>query len=785
MALMFFGMSQVKHSIMLILGLLVGLFVLGMLLMSSLNLDVSQQALKELRQRQITDTFYANLDRINAHHLLMEQNTAGLARLGEQFLRMKTTTGGDQRRELEQALQRTLADFPDAYGGGIWYAPHTYTPDNYSAYGYRHGGQLIIQRDGSKYHTQDWYARVLPPDGDSRKSEALPRFYWTPAYYKDRINDVVISLTTLMRDANARVVGLASTDWRVDEIIQLVSRVKVTPGTFSFLLDSDNRNLSSLAAAEDVLLAQELMDAIAQSRLQQQIIRPQPQSAIIAGRQLVSPMQTMTLSVRDQDYALFFSRTQAGMVFGVGVPRAEIAAILVPMRESNLRITLLVGSLVLLLSGLLLYLIAGILRQLHTLFTDALTQLPNREKLLADLKPSQPATLILLNIDAFKEINDFYGHQCGDHVIVSLARSLSQLLGQQPAWEGGRLYRMPADEMAIWLPGERTPQALQQYIDELLAHVGKLGIKWQGQAIPLHVTLGLAATQAEDSAQPGEGQLLISASIAMQLARQGKSSHLVYDPAQRVRESYEQNLLWANRLKRALDEGRIVPFFQPIMDTRSGRIRKFECLVRMIDEGGQPVSPNRFLDVAKKIRLYRQITRTMVQQSFSRFAENDYEFSLNLSLEDLLDPELTTFIVNSLSQGSLARRAIFEILESEGIENYAAVKVFIDRVKALGCQIAIDDFGTGYSNFEHLLRLDVDTIKIDGSLIRLLDTDQNALTVTRGIVEFARGLGMQTVAEFVHSPALLKAVKALGIDYAQGACIGLPAATLVTEVELD
>jgi diguanylate cyclase (GGDEF)-like protein len=495
-------------------------------------------------------------------------------------------------------------------------------------------------------------------------------------------------------------------------------------------------------------------------------------------------MQTMSLSVRDQDYALFFSRTQAGMVFGVGVPRAEIDAILVPMRESNLRITLLVGSLVLLLSGLLLYLVAGILKQLHTLFTDALTQLPNREKLLADLKPSQPATLTLLNIDAFKEINDFYGHQCGDHVITAMARSLGQFLALQPAWAGSRLYRMPADEMAIWLPGDRPPETLRQYIDELLVHVGKLGVQWQGQAIPLHVTLGVAATQAQGSASPGDGQLLTSASIAMKLARQNKSSHLIFDPAQRARESYEQNLLWANRLKRALEEGRIVPFFQPIMDTRSGQIRKFECLVRMIDEAGQPVSPGRFLDVAKKIRLYRQITRTMVQQCFSRFAENDYEFSLNLSLEDLLDPELTTFIVNSLSQGSLAKRAIFEILESEGIENYAAVKIFIDRVRALGCHIAIDDFGTGYSNFEHLLRLDVDMIKIDGSLIRLLDTDQHALTVTRGIVDFARGLNMQTVAEFVHSPALLTEVKALGIDYAQGACIGLPAATLVTEVEL-
>ncbi|MDO9242238.1 MAG: EAL domain-containing protein [Rhodocyclaceae bacterium] len=777
-------MTRVRHSIMLILGLLVGLFVLGMVLMSSLNLDVSQQALKELRQRQITDTFYANLDRINAHHLLMEQNAAGLARLGEQFLRMKKATGNDNRHELEQALQRTLADFPDAYGGGNWYAPHTYAPGNYSAYGYRHGAQTIIQRDESKYHTQDWYTRVLPQGIDSNQSAALPRFYWTPAYYKERINDVVISLATPLRDANQRIVGLASTDWRVDEIIQLVSRVKVTPGTFSFLLDSENRNLSSLAAADDVLLAQELMEAIVHSQLQQKIIRPQPHSAIIAGRQLVSPMQTMSLSVRDQDYALFFSRTQAGMVFGVGVPRAEIDAILVPMRESNLRITLLVGSLVLLLSGLLLYLVAGILKQLHTLFTDALTQLPNREKLLADLKPSQPATLILLNIDAFKEINDFYGHQCGDHVITAMARSLGQFLAQQPAWAGSRLYRMPADEMAIWLPGDRPPETLRQYIDELLAHVGKLGLQWQGQAIPLHVTLGVAATQAQDSALSGDGQLLTSASIAMKLARQNKSSHLIFDPAQRVRESYEQNLLWANRLKRALEEGRIVPFFQPIMDTRSGRIRKFECLVRMIDEAGQPVSPGWFLDVAKKIRLYRQITRTMVQQCFSRFAENDYEFSLNLSLEDLLDPELTTFIVNSLSQGSLAKRAIFEILESEGIENYAAVKVFIDRVKALGCHIAIDDFGTGYSNFEHLLRLDVDMIKIDGSLIRLLDTDQNALTVTRGIVDFARGLNMQTVAEFVHSPAILKEVKALGIDYAQGACIGMPTATLVTEVEL-
>lgn len=205
----------------------------------------------------------------------------------------------------------------------------------------------------------------------------------------------------------------------------------------------------------------------------------------------------------------------------------------------------------------------------------------------------------------------------------------------------------------------------------------------------------------------------------------------------------------------------------------------------MLDESGQPVSPSQFLPAAKKIHLYRFITRCMIEQCFACFAENQYEFSLNLSCEDLLDPQLSAEIIARLESSDMAERVIFEILESEGIENYPSVRQFIDQVKALGCRIAIDDFGTGYSNFEHLLRLNVDLIKIDGSLIRQLDTDPNAITLTRGIVRFAGELGIQTVAEFVHSPAIYQQVKALGIDYAQGACIGMPAAVLVTEAKLQ
>jgi EAL domain-containing protein (putative c-di-GMP-specific phosphodiesterase class I) len=167
-----------------------------------------------------------------------------------------------------------------------------------------------------------------------------------------------------------------------------------------------------------------------------------------------------------------------------------------------------------------------------------------------------------------------------------------------------------------------------------------------------------------------------------------------------------------------------------------------------------------------------------------QFADLPYTFSLNLSCEDLLDQALSDHIIAMVEEYQIGSRVIFEILESEGIENYAEVRQFIDRAKTLGCRIAIDDFGTGYSNFEHLLRLDVDLIKIDGSLIKQLDTNPTAMTICNGIVHFAEELGMQTVAEFVHSPAILAKVKELGINFAQGAAIGMPSASLITKVTM-
>ena len=132
------------------------------------------------------------------------------------------------------------------------------------------------------------------------------------------------------------------------------------------------------------------------------------------------------------------------------------------------------------------------------------------------------------------------------------------------------------------------------------------------------------------------------------------------------------------------------------------------------------------------------------------------------------------FLIHKIRTSVHTKRIIFELLESEGIENYQEVSSFIAEVKQFGCRIAIDDFGTGYSNFAHILQLDVDILKIDGSLIRSIDTDLNAQTVLAAVTEFSKRLGLKTVAEFVHSEAVYDKCQELGVDYLQGYHISEP-----------
>ncbi len=156
------------------------------------------------------------------------------------------------------------------------------------------------------------------------------------------------------------------------------------------------------------------------------------------------------------------------------------------------------------------------------------------------------------------------------------------------------------------------------------------------------------------------------------------------------------------------------------------------------------------------------------------FHKKEFEFSVNLTIDDILNIEIQDYIFELLNKYGIGERVVFEIVESESIENFNQVVSFIRNVKEFGCKIAIDDFGTGYSNFEYLMKLEADYIKIDGSMIKNIDTDNNAKMVVETIVNFAKKMNMKTIAEFVENEEILKIVNELGIDYSQGYYFSAP-----------
>lgn len=164
----------------------------------------------------------------------------------------------------------------------------------------------------------------------------------------------------------------------------------------------------------------------------------------------------------------------------------------------------------------------------------------------------------------------------------------------------------------------------------------------------------------------------------------------------------------------------------------------------------------------------------MIQKSCQYFQNKDCDFSVNLSVEDLLDEGIVEYIKHNIEYYNVSKKIVFELLETEGIENYEEVSSFISQMKLLGCRVAIDDFGSGYSNFDYLLQLNIDYIKIDGSLIKNLDQDNNAHIVVETIVDFAKKLNITVIAEYVHNEAVYEKVKELGIERSQGFFLDIP-----------
>jgi diguanylate cyclase (GGDEF)-like protein len=403
----------------------------------------------------------------------------------------------------------------------------------------------------------------------------------------------------------------------------------------------------------------------------------------------------------------------------------------------------------------------------HQLHTDHLTGLPNRNALIRDIHTSRFYALILLNIDNFKEINDFYGHAIGDETILALTKSIQDAISDLSM----HLYKMPSDEYAIALSKPMSSSELEAARLSIIDHLQAQYYDLHGASIYVTLTMGMDVSRNRSQ---NSIDLLANADMALKTAKKRRLNYQLYDETMQIRQEYQHNILWSKKLKEAIEDNQFCLYYQPVFDAMNGDIVEYEALIRMIDNNGEIVSPGYFLPAARQSRLYPLLSRFVINEVFKMLEISPNSYSMNLSVDDIFDKPTKEFLMQKLRDSAHADRLIIELLESEGIENYPEVSAFIAEVKTFGCRIAIDDFGTGYSNFAHIIKLDVNFLKIDGSLIRNIDTDTNAQTILMAITEFSKHLGLKTVAEFVHSEAVYTKCKEMGVDYLQGYYLGEP-----------
>jgi len=391
---------------------------------------------------------------------------------------------------------------------------------------------------------------------------------------------------------------------------------------------------------------------------------------------------------------------------------------------------------------------------------DLLTNLKNRNKLHRDLEGLTHPCLALINIDRFSQINDFYGHSFGDKLLQVFSKIVQNELDKKCV-DRYSLYRYGGDEFVVLLEKYEQKKVLEKF-SNFLETIEKSSIEIEGKVLNLNLSCGISFEEAS--------QALLSADMALKLSKKERKSLVVYSQENSLNKKYENNLMWAGKLKTALEENRVVPFFQPIVNNTTLAFEKYEALVRIVEVDGKVISPFFFLDISKQTKQYLALTKIMVEKSFEMFrSRHELEFSINLTMEDISNQAMREFLFRKFDANpDIAKRLVLEIVESESLEDYKQVIEFITMAKSKGCKIAIDDFGSGYSNFEYLVKLQADYIKIDGSLIKNINLQKESFVVVSTIVSFAKKMGIKTIAEFIEDEQILKTAQELGIDYSQG-----------------
>ncbi|MFW2554130.1 EAL domain-containing protein [Aliarcobacter butzleri] len=397
--------------------------------------------------------------------------------------------------------------------------------------------------------------------------------------------------------------------------------------------------------------------------------------------------------------------------------------------------------------------------ELKELFVDKLTNLPNRNKLKKDLTQTDDVLMAFFDIDGFLTLNDLFGEEIGDGILVELSYKLKEHF---PANEYS-VYKLDVDKfVVVAVNSGKSVEEFYKYTKSFISKIENQSFLVNENEIDINLTVGVSHAN---------GALAYKyAQRTITYARTKLRKIMIYNDSFNIHQSFENNIKWLKQLKNGFKENKFQAYFQPIVDTQTKEIYKYEALIRYIDENGNEVGPYNFLDIAKKTKQYPNIIKVILKDALKLIKEKNKKVSINISYADISNKNTTKYIYDFLTAQSSEHTKLlsFEILESEEIVDFEEVSRFISEVKKFECLVGIDDFGAGYSNFHLLSKLKISFIKIDGSLIQNIHNSKDLEIIVRTISNIAKEFNVKTVAEFVANEEIYNKVKELNIDYSQG-----------------
>ncbi len=409
------------------------------------------------------------------------------------------------------------------------------------------------------------------------------------------------------------------------------------------------------------------------------------------------------------------------------------------------------------------------------LYYDNLTGLLNRYALIEKLSLCDNKLMpivFLINIDSFRAYNELYGIEIGNAILKKFAN----LLEYYGKGKGYSTYRIFGDEFVLFESVEYIDlQKYEETVSELFSYFSKnrVYIKSINEYIEISFTIGMSF---------GNKNALSKADIALSNAKDNGKKYSTYNVQIDRTKQLKNNLYWKKEIKNALDEDRVEPYFQPIVD-KEQKIIKYESLIRIrqYDEFGEEkiITPYNFLDIAIQTKQYDDLSYRMIEKSIELMKNKNISFSINLDYSDFYNKNLMGMLVERLEEFQKNNQnnnnhIILEVLENQQIKDYHSFSKKIKELKELGAIIAIDDFGSGYSSLTHVAGIAPEYIKIDASLVKDVQTNMNSRKIIHGIVQLAKNLNIKTIAEFVADRKIFDVVYDLGVDEFQGYYFGKP-----------